>query len=367
MASEARGRLARGYLYSAATVVAAVMLATVTASGANGHARTFYQLESTLKMRSARPDWDYLCLDQARGHLFIARRRDGATVVDVESGAVIGTIARSQNANSIVLAEPFDRGYSINSDGSATVFELSSLKTLGRVRFGDDADAAVFEPVTKQIVVMMADSHSIAFLEGATSKVLGRIEVDTDKLEAPTADGKGAFFVAERHRNSVAKIDAVRRRLVAEWKLDGCEQPSGLAFDAVHGRLFVGCRGHGRNPVLAVVNSGSGRVIATLEIGRGNDGVIYDAGTRKVYTSNGVDGNLVVYDQLDANTYTLSEATTTRPYARTMAMDHRTKKIYLVTAEGTVDPSRKVNRGPAPFYPNRYFSDTFVLLTYSPK
>ena len=116
-----------------------------------------------------------------------------------------------------------------------------------------------------------------------------------------------------------------------------------------------------------VQDADSGKVIATQEIGRGNDGVIYDAETRKIYTSNGVDANLVIYDQVDANTYKLAEATTTRPYARTMALDPKTKKVYMVTAEGTSDPAKKINKAVAPFYPNRYFPDTFTVLTYAPK
>jgi hypothetical protein len=41
--------------------------------------------------------------------------------------------------------------------------------------------------------------------------------------------------------------------------------------------------------------------------------------------------------------------------------------VYLVTAEGTADPSKKINKAVAPFYPNRYFADTFTVLTFSPK
>jgi len=50
-----------------------------------------------------------------------------------------------------------------------------------------------------------------------------------------------------------------------------------------------------------------------------------------------------------------------------MALDPETKKVYLVTAEGTVDPAKKVNRASGPFYPNKYFPDTFTVLTYSIK
>ena len=39
----------------------------------------------------------------------------------------------------------------------------------------------------------------------------------------------------------------------------------------------------------------------------------------------------------------------------------------MVTAEGTADPGKKINKAVAPFYPNRYFPDTFTVLTYAPK
>ena len=110
----------------------------------------------------------------------------------------------------------------------------------------------------------------------------------------------------------------------------------------------------------------SGKVITTLDLGRGNDGVVFDPDTRKIYASNGVDGNLVIVQQMDADTYRLAEAPTTRPFARTMALDPKTKKVYLVTAEGTVDPTKKINSGPSALYPNRYFADTFTLLTLWP-
>ena len=86
-----------------------------------------------------------------------------------------------------------------------------------------------------------------------------------------------------------------------------------------------------------------------------------------IYTANGMDGNLVIIDQVNADTYKLAEAATTRPWAKTMAVDFRTKKVYLVTAEGTVDPSKPRRSDLAPFYPNRFFPGTFTVLIYSPK
>jgi len=116
-----------------------------------------------------------------------------------------------------------------------------------------------------------------------------------------------------------------------------------------------------------VFDVATGKIVASPAIGRNNDVIVFDAAARKIYTSNGLDGTLVILDQVDANTYKLAEAATTRPWARTMAVDFKTKKVYLVTAEGTVDPAKPWKASIAPFYPNKYFKDTFTLLTYSRK
>jgi DNA-binding beta-propeller fold protein YncE len=318
-------------------------------------------------MKSAAPNWDYVTFEPGRSYLYIARREDGVTVYDVRTRKVIGNIERADQANATTLVPEFDRGYTANEDGTTTAFRLSSLKAVKRMKLAETADSAVYEPVTKQVAFTVGDSKEIVFLDPQTDTIVGRLKLESAKLEHPTADGQGNFFVAQRDRDSVVRIDARLRKTTAEWKTDGCEEPSGLAFDRTHQRIFIGCRGKGKNPVLAVMDSESGKVVATSEIGRGNDGVVYSADARKIYTSNGVDGNLVVIDQLDADTYKLAEATTTRPYARTMALDPKTKKVYLVTAEGTVDPAKKINRSVAPFYPNKYFPDTFTLLTLSPR
>ena len=328
-------------------------------------AAQFHRLESSTVIKGAKPDWDYVTLDPARGYLFIGRRGDGVTVFDVKAKRVVRNIDQSDDANAIALVPEFDRGYTVNGDGTATVFQLSSLKTLERIKIGEDADSAFYEPISKQLAFTMGDSKKIVFVDAKTGKVVGELAMQAKKLDGTVADGEGYLLMALRDRNSVVKIDVANRKVTEEWQTAPCEEPTGIAYDAVGKRIFVGCRG--KNPMLAVLDAASGKVIATADIGRGNDGVIFDPSTRKIYTSNGVDANLVIYDQIDANTYKLAEATTTRPYARTMALDPKTKKIYMVTAEGTADPAKKINKAVATFYPNQYYPDTFTVLTYSPK
>ena len=181
-------------------------------------AQQFHRLESAVTLKAAAPDWDYLSFDPARGNLFIAARPDGMIVYDVNVKKVIGTIEDTKGANASTLVPEFDRGYSINQDGTVTAFQLSTLKTLDKVKLGEDADAAFYDPVTREIAVMRGDSNEITYLDAKTGKVVARLPMpESKKLEASAADGNGNMFTASRDRNSVYKVDLRSHKVVAEW------------------------------------------------------------------------------------------------------------------------------------------------------
>jgi DNA-binding beta-propeller fold protein YncE len=343
-----------------------VALTAIGVCAAAGVARASpgYRLESAVALKGAAPAWDYLTVDPARAYVFLARRKGGVTVYDGKTRRAVADIANSEGADIAALAPEADRGYTANEDGTTTVFRLSTLKTLARIKLADGIDSAFYDPATRQVAFTAGETHELVLVDAASSKTTGRVHLNAQELEAAAVDGRGFLYVNERDTNRVAKVDLRTRTAVAEWPVAGCVQPTGIAIDPAAGRLFIGCRGD--HPVLAVVDAADGREIAALEIGRGNDGVVYDPASRRVFTSNGLDSDIVIFDQLGPNSYRLAGAVTTRPIARTMAFDPTTRKIYTVTAEGIVDPAKPVNRHVGPFYPNRYYDDTFTVLTYAP-
>src|SRR6267154_78867 len=238
----------------------------IAAFAAAAPAQQFYHLESAVTLKGGAPDWDYVTLDPARGYLFIGRRGDGVTVFDVSTQKIVRNIDRSEDANATVLVPEFDRGYTINGDGTTTIFQLSTLKSIDRIKIGEDADSAFYDPVTKQLAFTMGDSKKIAFVDAKTGKVVGELPMDSKKLDGTVPDGEGNLFMALRDRDSIVKIDAAQRKVAGQWNTAPCEEPTGIAFDKAGKRIFVGCRG--RSPVLAVLDSDSGKVITTLEIGR---------------------------------------------------------------------------------------------------
>jgi len=328
-------------------------------------AQQFYQLESALTIKSpTSPSWDYLTYDSAHDQLLIARRDDGILIYDARAKKLTGAIEDSKGGNSTVLLPEFDRGYIVKQDGTLLIIQASTLKKIGSVSVGNNADNAFYDPATQQLLVTQGDSSQVTFVDAKSGALTGVLKIDSESIEGAAADGEGNFYTALRDRDKVVKIDARAHALVAEWKIGKHIKPNGVAYDPANKRLFVTTRGD--NPALLVYDP-SGQIVAEQTIGLNNDSIVFDPGTKKIYTANGWDATLVIINQVDANTYKLAEAATTRPWARTMALDPKTKTVYLVTAEGTVDPSKPWKTSVAPFYPNKYFKDTFTLLTYTRK
>jgi DNA-binding beta-propeller fold protein YncE len=327
-------------------------------------AEPFYRLESALVIPSpTAPNWDYLAVDPTRPMLYISRREDGILKYDTAAKLITGVLENTIGGNAVTIVPELDRLFVTNTDGSLTVFQLSDLKLITRKSYGHSADNAFYDPVTKQLLITEGDEKKAVFVDARTLATVATLEYDSEKLEGTAPDGKGFMFMALRDRNKILKIDMRSHQVTEEWPTPGFTLPNGVAFDAANNRVFVTTRGD--NPSVLVFDAATGKIVASPAIGRNNDVIAFDPETRKIYTSNGLDGTLVIIDQIDANTYKLAEAATTRPWARTMAVDFKTKKVYLVTAEGTVDTSKPWKASIAPFYPNKYFKDTFTLLTYS--
>jgi hypothetical protein len=132
----------------------------------------------------------------------------------------------------------------------------------------------------------------------------------------------------------VAEQDPRSLRVVSRWPLAPCKEPTGMAVDRKHRRLFVGCA----SKLMAVVDADRGKVITTLPIGAGMDACAFDPRFPLAFSSNR-DGTLTVIRQDAPDRYSVAGTVETARGARNMTLDPRTHRIYLVTAEMGPPPS----------------------------
>jgi DNA-binding beta-propeller fold protein YncE len=322
-----------------------------------------YRLESATVLPSTNTDWDYLAFDAARSYLFIARRGDGLTVFDVRSNKVVANVAGTRGANGILLLPQFDRAYVVNTDGTMTTIELSTLTLIKWEKLDEEGlNAIVYEPTTQQvhaITALRAKTSAYITLDAKTGKLIRRTDFDSKKMDTPGTDAEGAIYAPMRDKNVLMKLSAKDLSIQQTWPLAPCEQPVAVEYEKASRRIFIGCRGE--KPVFIALDPQTGKVVASLPIGKGVDGMTFDHDHHLIVTSNGMDANLAVIKQLGPDNYKLVETVGTRPMARVLAMDPATKKLFSVTA-GFTFPAAEPGK-PAP--PASFHPDSFTVLTYA--
>ncbi|HUJ96171.1 MAG TPA: hypothetical protein VLW84_12945 [Terriglobales bacterium] len=300
--------------------------------------------------------WDILIVDPASRHLFISRATH-VIVVDADSGKPVGDIPDTPGVHAIALAPELGRGFISNGrEGTVSIFDLSSLKTLSKVKAGENPDDIIYDPATKRVFAFNGRSHDVTAIDAEKGTVVGTIKLD-GKPEFAVSDEKGAVFVNIEDKSELAAIDPNRLEVKALWPLAPCQEPSGLAMDNKNRRLFAGCG----NKLMAVVDAGSGKVITTLPIGEGVDGSGFDPGTGLAFASCG-EGTLTVIHEDSPGKFSVAENVPTRRGARTMALDPKTHQVFLVTAQFGPPPAPTADQPrPRP----AILPDTFVLLLVS--
>lgn len=301
--------------------------------------------------------WDYLTLDGGARRLYIARATR-VMVVDADTGKQVGEISNTPGVHGVALAPELGRGFTSNGrESTVSIFDLKDLRILGQVKTGDTPDAILYDPASRRVFTFNARGHDATAIESADGKLAGNVPLG-GKPEFAVADGKGRIYVNIEDKSEVAVLDSRKLAVLNRWPLAPCEEPTGLAMDTQHRRLFAGCR----NKLLAVVDADTGRVITTLPIGAGVDATAFDPQTALAFSSNG-SGTLTVVHQDSPDKYTVAQDAETARGARTMALDPKSHQVFLVTAEFGEPPAPTLEQ-PRPRPP--MVPGSFQLLVFGP-
>jgi DNA-binding beta-propeller fold protein YncE len=289
-----------------------------------------YKVVNTVKL-GGEGGWDYLYYDKDGQRLFITRGSH-VMVVDAKTLKVTGDIPDLSGIHGVALAPELGRGFVSNGgDNTVTIFDLKTLKKLDSAKVGDRPDAILYDPFTKHVFTFNARSKDATVVDAASGKVVGTVPLG-GKPEFPVTDGKGKVYDNIEDKSEIAEIDATKLSAL-NWSVSPCKEPSALAFDVAHHRLFAGCD----NKMMAVVNSDTGKVVTTVPIGEGVDAGRFNPNTQEVFMSCG-EGVLTVIHEDSPDKYTVTQNVPTAKGARTMAMDYDSNTAYLVTAERVATP-----------------------------
>ena len=310
-----------------------LLLVSSLAHGAGGAADGHYVIQRQFTLGGP-GGWDYLTVDSATNRLFISRS-DRVLVVSTRDGTLIATIPDTQGVHGIALAPALGKGFTSNGRAdTVTVFDLKTLKATKTIQVGGhNPDAVLYDQASKHLYTFNGRSQDISVIDPLNDSVIATVPAG-GKPEFAVTDGAGRIFFNIEDKSQIGVIDSSTDKLIGTWPLKNCEEPTGLALDVDHKRLFSVCG----NGVLVVTDASSGKHVAEVPIGKGPDAAAFDGQRNLVFSSNGEDGTLTVVHEDDPDHYSVFANAGTQKSARTMALDARTHRLYLVAAQFGAPP-----------------------------
>ena len=284
--------------------------------------------------------WDYIVPDPPNHRLFIARQ-NRVMVVDEESGTLLGEVTGIQGAHGTAVVPATGHGFATSgNDQSVVMFDLKTLKAVGRIPAAEDADAIIYDAASDRVFTFNGDAHSSTVIDPQAGTLITNIPLG-GKPEYGASASDGKVYANLTDTNEVVEIDAKAAKVVRRWSTAPCRQPVAMAIDIEHHRLFSGCR----SGVMAVSDYAAAKVVATVPIGAGVDGAAFDAMSGDAFASN-ADGTLTVVHQDAPDQYHVAQTVQTAPAARNMGLDPTNHRLFLVSAKFGPAPASGRGRGP---------------------
>jgi YVTN family beta-propeller protein len=302
--------------------------------------------------------WDILTIDSAARRLYLSHATK-VVVVDLEKNAVVGEIEDTPGVHGFLAVPEVQRGFSTNGkENKSSVVDVKTLRTISKIDTGESPDALVYDSKHGEVYIFNHRGNSVSVIDAKASKVTASISLGGGPEFAAVDPAADRVYVNIEDKSEVVAIDTAKHEVVAHWPLAPGEEPSGIALDPAHHRLFSTCH----NKMMTMLDTQSGKVVGTGPIGTGVDGAAFDDATQLVFASCGEGVTNILKEEMPEK-LTVVQTLKTERGARTMTLDPKTHRIYLPSAQFQPPPSPSPGASPArpTIVPN-----TLKLLVYGP-
>jgi DNA-binding beta-propeller fold protein YncE len=282
-------------------------------------------LIQTVELPEIMGGMNHLAVDTKRGRFFVtAPREQKVVVVDLKEGKPLRTLAGP--ASAALFVSDLDQ-LCVSGGGAVTFYDGASLTPVGKVDLGGGLDELCYDVREKRLYVGMMDTGKtgIAVIDVPGHKLLAQLKLPA-KPQGFVVEAAGTRIYANTpSAEQVTVLDRSTRAVVAGWKLAEAQSNYPIALDEKNHRLFVGCRKPDR---LLVLDTASGKTVASVETGGDADDMSFDPAGKRIYLACG-DGVITSIQQVDADRYQKLPHTPTAKGARNSLFAAKLKTFYL--------------------------------------
>jgi DNA-binding beta-propeller fold protein YncE len=268
------------------------------------------QLVQTIPMPNVKGRIDHMDVDVKGKRLFVAGLENGSLeVVDLRAGKWSRSIPGFKETQGVAYVQSLNKVFvASGDDGMVRVFRGDTLDLLDAIKLDLGPNRVAYDPHADLLYVGYGgkdagkDYGEVGIIDAKTDKHIGDIRVEAHPAELLLDQSGKTLFVFVSAASKVQVVDTSKREVVSTWLVSSQRNGDG-AFDEKTHRLFIGTR---TPPQMLVMDSQTGKEIASVPTVEGMDGVYFDAGHKRVYVSGGRDqsvGYVFAYQQKDSNHY----------------------------------------------------------------
>jgi hypothetical protein len=266
----------------------------------------------SLKTKIAVPNingrMDHFSIDLKGQRLFVsALGNNTVEVLDLQSGQRVRSIANLDAPQGVFYEASTNRLFVASEDGTTKIFDGTTFQPLQIVKLKDDADNIRYDARSHHVIVGYGGGKEIRnrplapgalALMDSDGKTAGEIVVDSHPESFQLEKNGTRVFINVPDKKEIEVADIAKGTVLDRWPITSA-QNFPMALDEAHQRLFVGCRVPAR---LLVLDTASGKTVASIEAVGDTDDLFYDSQRSRIYMIGG-QGFIDVFGQKDADHY----------------------------------------------------------------
>ncbi len=330
---------------AALTLIAAMALMLSAPANAQQAPVTLLQ---NVAMPEISGDFDFLTVDLKRGHLFAAAEENHTIeMFDARTGKRLQSIPGVKTPHAMAYVADRDELFIADGgDSSCIVLSGADFHQVARIPLIDgsvtgktDSPDAGFYDAKRRIFFVGNGGKSanlpyseIAEISVDTHKIVGRVRVEANNVEAMTVDDSHDRLYANlRDQKKIAVIDLKTLQVLETWTTPDLNLNTALSLDAPNQRLFI----VGRKPGLFYAfDTATGKVVDQQSVANISDGMTWDPQTKLIFIT--ASQALTVLHQDSKDRYTkLAEIPTNG--GKTGLYVPELKQLYVIHPKTTID------------------------------
>ncbi len=257
--------------------------------------------------------FDHFGFDR-KNQLFVsALGNNSVEVIDISARTRAHSIQGIPNPQGVVYAPEVRKLFAASSKGKLYVYEGVSFELIKEIDFGGDVDNLRYDPTTKRVYAGYGEDETgaIGVVDATTNERVEEYQLGAHPESFQLESEGPNIYVNLPDLKQIAVINRSTRK-ITRWPLT-LEHNFPMALDEANRRLFVATHQPAR---MAVFDTGSGRVVATLPCVQDADDIYYDSSRKRIYAPGG-EGYISVFEQKDADHYQMLAKVTSALGART--------------------------------------------------